>query len=732
MKRWIAKFASRMAPLAALAAPALLAGWPSVALAGNNPYESLARQRQPDIFNARLSDAEKAAPKPVRGGQMTRRLSADFEKLNPITSTGAESRYVLKYMTEDTFAKQDPEFFEFVPWVADWWSIQDIIEMEDGSRLVGLITEMDGSINDPTRLVFSEGAQLLTVGKVDAAEGGIDVAGGRLKLRDGREFEGDITEFHYILEIAVKGEEPREVPIDGIKTVEVLDLGKTLRRKAVNKHCLFLWHMRENPAPTWHDGQPLRPEDAVLCYKTIMNPYVENAQRLSVYFKDVKTFEKAGDRLVRVELSKPYFLMKAQLAEMYLLPSHAINYEAYEGDDQAYGDYFNKLAIYQPGDQPMIGNGPYKRSRWMSGELELVRNDDYWPSKANPPLPYWAPQQPYLDKISYRVIADTAAALVELKKGSVDVDFDVEPSQWASASTNTPEFLRNIVRAKNLTPSYTYVGWNLERPLFQDKEVRQALTMLMPRDRILNEVHFGLGRVQPSHLFLEGPVHDPNLEPWPFNPDGFKPGTPEYEKWKHNEAAVKGAKWLLRKSRWLDRDGDGILDHPKLGKFEFTYQIHTAREYHAKVADIMKEDLGKYGIRVNIEKNEWSIFVERADKRQFDSVRFAWATEIDPEASQIFHSSAAEPGGSNYVGFRNEEADKIIEENRVTFDYAKRVELNRRLEHLLWEESPYTFMFSFDELYFYSPKFRNVKLYSLSPGYDFTQWYVDPDWQRSE
>ena len=125
-----------------------------------------------------------------------------------------------------------------------------------------------------------------------------------------------------------------------------------------------------------------------------------------------------------------------------------------------------------------------------------------------------------------------------------------------------------------------------------------------------------------------------------------------------------------------------------------------------------------------IRKIDWTIFGETVADRKFDAVRFAWGSSIDSDPFQIWHSSQIKNRGSNYVGFRNERADEILEEGRETFDQLKRWSLYRELHHILHEEQPYTFMFCFQSLFFYNKKFRNVKLYSTGSGYNISEWYI--------
>ena len=188
------------------------------------------------------------------------------------------------------------------------------------------------------------------------------------------------------------------------------------------------------------------------------------------------------------------------------------------------------------------------------------------------------------------------------------MDFDIEPDIWFSDQTNTEEFLSKFAKAHIVVPMYTYIGWNMDTPFFEDKRVRQAMTHLIPLDKIAQEIHKGLVTRVTGPFYINGPIYDHNIKPY--------------------EYSLKKAKRLLRKAGWLDHDGDGIID--KDGKpFQFEYLIHNGRDYHQKIADIIKESIEKAGIKMLIRKIDWTIFGETVADRKFDAVRFAWGSNID-------------------------------------------------------------------------------------------------------
>ena len=105
-----------------------------------------------------------------------------------------------------------------------------------------------------------------------------------------------------------------------------------------------------------------------------------------------------------------------------------------------------------------------------------------------------------------------------------------------------------------------------------------------------------------------------------------------------------------------------------------------------------------------------------------------WGGCIIDDHYQIFHSSQIGKGGSNYVGFRNAEADRILEQIRRTVDEEKRIELSRKFHSIVHYEQPYTFLFSRPNYRIVAPRFENAIVHKLGPKEE--EWFVPKDKQK--
>lgn len=427
----------------------------------------------------------------------------------------------------------------------------------------------------------------------------------------------------------------------------------------------------------WHDGTPFTSADVVFSYKTIMNPKVD-APQLRSYYQEIRDVEAIDDYTVKFTYARPYFLALEFCGGMPIVPKHIFE----KGD-------FNT----NPAGRSPVGTGPFKFVKWTTGrEVVLEKNPDYWGEK------------PHINRIVFRIITDSSVALQVLKRQELDVA-SLSPIQWEK-QTGSPDFEKHFDKFSYFTPNYSYIGWNSRRPYFADKRVRTALAHLVNRELILDKVMYGLGAIVTNPFYINSPEYDKSIEPIPYDP-----------------AAARN---LLEEAGWLDHDGDGIRDKDGV-KFSFEFLIPGGSETGEKIATILKEELDGMGIDMTIRKTEWAVFTTRLNERNFDAVTLAWSMGIESDPYQIWSSTQAE-SGSNFIGFKNAEADRLIETARKEFDRDKRIELYRRFSEIIHEEQPYTFLFCRKATVAVNKRFENVTVYPL--GIEPTEWYVPLPLQR--
>ncbi|HMS65979.1 MAG TPA: ABC transporter substrate-binding protein [Ignavibacteria bacterium] len=486
-------------------------------------------------------------------------------------------------------------------------------------------------------------------------------------------------------------------------------------------HMTYTFDLREDI--TFSDGKPLTAEDVIFTFKTVVNPFTD-AQALRNYFADFKSAELVdGNKYkLKITMTKPYFKTVFTIGATYITPKHILDPEnvndKFTWEDfaaaqksldvkkysemQKYADFLNSQEISRDAKY-VVGSGPYKLDKWITGQsITLERNNNYWNKKEIPNYPA---------KLIFKTIQDQNAAVVAAKNKETDYMTVIQPIDFVENVKNPEQF--NLKKSLVTEPTYSYIAWNNKSPLFSDKKVRWALGYAIDRQSILNSIVYGMGTLVQSPVFIKSKYYNNDLKVIPYDP--------------------AKAKELLAEAGWKDTDGDGILDKVIDGKktdFKFTF-INNNNPKRKKIMLIIIENLKQLGIQAELQEYEWSVFLDKTKKHEFDACYAAWQLGVTPEDPyQIWHSSQSEGEGSNFISFKNPESDKMLEENRTTFDEVKRVELLNKWQQLIYDEQPTTFLWSEPSRYLYSDRFRNTRWYAYPDSPLLNEWWTPVTAQR--
>ena len=331
-----------------------------------------------------------------------------------------------------------------------------------------------------------------------------------------------------------------------------------------------------------------------------------------------------------------------------------------------------------------MGCGPYRFERWEKNRrIVFRRNRGYFGIALG--------AAPALETRVFEVIQLPNTRFQALAAGKLDM-LNLTPDQWVRRGKDPLFTSGKFARFKYPSLSYSYIGYNQKSPLFQDKRVRQALTMLVDRKRIIRDVLNDLAIPVKSPFPPNSRFSDPGLEPWPFDP--------------------ARAKKLRAEAGWKDADGDGILEKDGR-KFSFTMLQIANHPTQIRMFPLIRESFGAAGIEMKIQTLEWSVYLERLERRDYDACSLGWTTNFDPDPYQVWHSQGIAPPGSNHVGYANSELDDLIMKLRSEFDPEERVRLARRIERIIHEDQPYTFLYTPYSLAAVSSRFGNVRVFPV-------------------
>lgn len=486
-------------------------------------------------------------------------------------------------------------------------------------------------------------------------------------------------------------------------------------------HLTYTFDLKENV--TFSDGKPLTGEDVIFTIKTIKNPFTD-AQALRNYFNDVKSVELVdGNKYkIRINMSKPYFKAIYTIGGTAITAKHILDKDnmndSFTWDDlnaaglsmdpkkypkmQEYAEFLNSQEVSRE-PRYLVGSGPYVLDKWITGQsVTLSRNDNYWNKKEIPNFPA---------KLIFRTIQDQNAAVVAAKNKEIDEMFVIQPIDFVENIKNPEQF--NLKKALVIEPTYSFIAWNNKNPIFADKNVRWALGHAINRQAIIDNISYGMGTLVNSPVFLKSKYYNTDLPEVKYDPDL--------------------AKKMLADAGWKDTDGNGILDKVINGKktdFKFTF-TNNNNPTRKKVLLIIIEQLKQLGIQADLQDYEWSVFLEKTKKHEFDACFSAWQLGVTPEDPyQIWHSSQATGEGSNFISYINPESDKMLEQNRVTFNDSERVVLLNKWQKLIYDDQPTTFLWTTPSRYVYSDRFRNTRWYAYPDSPLLNEWWTPTANQR--
>jgi peptide/nickel transport system substrate-binding protein len=318
-------------------------------------------------------------------------------------------------------------------------------------------------------------------------------------------------------------------------------------------------------------------------------------------------------------------------------PQHIL--KSFEGH---FGDIVSSDFARKP-----VGTGPYMLKSWTPGvSIELVANPNY----------NVQPEKPRIGTLLFKIVADTNQLLAQLKTGDLDV-----ATEDALSLAQSPELdkLGDVGAKAYYTPAATWehADINLDRAVFQDVRVRQAIAYGINRTDIVNKVLFGKSIPMDSWIVP--------LSPFSIMNDNMKPYLTKFPITKYDYNPDK-AKQLLDAAGWTV-GGDGV--RAKGGtRLAFKWTTTAANKQREAVTQVVQQNLKAIGMDVTLEYVPAQQFF--ADDgtvyhRTGDVMEFAWVGGEDPGGYDLFYSGSIPSEdnnftGSNIPGWKNARNDTLI------------------------------------------------------------------------
>jgi peptide/nickel transport system substrate-binding protein len=468
----------------------------------------------------------------------------------------------------------------------------------------------------------------------------------------------------------------------------------------------------------WDDGSPLTVDDIIFTIKVNKCPLTANETQRST-FDNIKDIVKdpANPRKFSMIAKDQYYKNPYLFDEVYLIEKKFwdpkgifSNIPIWEMDNEKFdAAKYNGLAKWEEDfnkgetgrdTNKINGLGAYKVTNWEVGSsITLTRKNNWWGEKDTS-----AYNHAYPNKIIFKFFNDDAAIYLGLKKQTLDVVTFISNNSFMKLRAND-SFNKQYYSGFTDNFGYNYMGMNMKpdgkkhKPFFTDKRVRKAMAYLTPLDEMIQTIMQGKGIRQASFIQpVNKEYYNDTLKLIPYDPEK--------------------AKQLLTEAGWIDTDKDGIRDKVINGKkTPFSFQLTYVTSPTSKESVLMiKNAMYKAGVDMQLNPVDGGMMINSAVNHDFDMVISAWSGSSIPEdPEQIFHTRNWD-GGYNFVGFGNAETDKLLDETSRETNTAKRIELLKKLQAIVYDEAPYVFTYSVQRKVAFSKRFENPGMYAERPG----------------
>jgi microcin C transport system substrate-binding protein len=485
---------------------------------------------------------------------------------------------------------------------------------------------------------------------------------------------------------------------------------------------------RLRKAARWHDGKPITPDDVIFSF----NALKQNHPLYQFYYKNIaKAEQTAANEVTFVFDSKNNRELPGITGQLLVAPKHY-----WEGTD-AKGV---KRDIAKTTLEPPLGSGPYRLKSFKAGQSALYeRVNDYWGAD----LPVRIGQNNF-DEIEIIYFRDMTVVFEAFKADQIDVRIGVGSVEWES-KYDIPQVKKGLIVKKTFFTKQAEpaLGWgfNLRRPKFADRRVRQAFNLAFDFEGQMRVLAAGdynkrlQSYFQNSDMQSKGLPSGKELEILErfrgripnevFTTEYVNPvnGSPENLRKNLRQAIglLKEVGWVLKGKR---------LVNEKTGE-PFAVEILLSDPNFEDEALFYKPNLEKLGIAVTIRTVDTAQHQNRLDNRDFDIIKDVVANSLSPgnEQREMWGSAAANRAGSqNAVGVVDKAIDELCE--IVIFSQTRDdvIAASRALDRvLLWNH--------FHVLYFYRaeiwlPHWDRFGYPDKNPDYSVgfpTNWWWDEE-----
>lgn len=422
------------------------------------------------------------------------------------------------------------------------------------------------------------------------------------------------------------------------------------------------WKVTLRDDVTWHDGTPFTAEDVKFTLELLVNPNFRSWRRTGHSL--VRDITVVSPTEISWRMESAFAPYTAILASTFIVPKHG-----FEGADPNNAPFNNAP----------IGTGAYKWKQRVAGDhIELEANPGYFGDG------------PYLERLVLKYIPDITVLYTQLKTGDIDVLALqwISPDNYEEAKT-LPDRVVEVFGA----PFFEGLSFNLQRPQFKERAVREALYYAVDKQTIIDALYYGVPQATESYMPRESYYYNANLPVQEYNLDK--------------------ARALLDEAGWKP-GSDGIREKDGV-RLAFTCSTTSGNHLREQAQQFLQQSFREIGVDMQIGNlppavmwgDHWML-------SQFDMALagLSCLTGPDPDTSDYFLSTSSPAKGGNGQNtwvYENPEVDELLKKGGALVSPEERLPIYQRIQEIMRHDLPFLPIFQYANIRGYKTGIQGVE-----------------------
>lgn len=319
---------------------------------------------------------------------------------------------------------------------------------------------------------------------------------------------------------------------------------------------------------------------------------------------------------------------------------------------------------YDANSTKPIGTGPYRFVEYTKGQKIILQKNDNYSTMED--------RKPTVNQVEFVIMTDENAKLMALKSGSLDIA--------GISSSNASALGSDFTIVKGPQNMVQIFALNNQVKELSNLKVRQAISYAIDKDEIIQSVVDGNGTKVESFL-------SPSMATY-YN-----------DKISAYETNIDKAKELLKEAGYENG-------------FDLTIKVPSNYQTHVDTAQVIKSQLAKIGVNVNIQLIEWAQWLDGVyTNRDYEATIIGHSGKLDP---QDFLNRFSSTYAKNYFNFSNSAYDALITKGATTADEEARAEIYKQCQQMLVDQAASVFIQDPSIIFAVSNRVSGLKIYPVT------------------